>query len=102
MATDGEGGVDKRTIRRLRGAAALVTDAVEAAATEAQRAHEAFARGPYAVLERIAPIAGPVRAIEGVQAAITATAYAAVRAVNGIAGDVVTKVIDRLEARLEA
>ena len=90
--------MEKRTIRRLRGAAALVTDAVEAAATEAQRAHEAFARGPYSVLARIEPIAGPVRAIESVQAAITAIAYGAVRAVNGIAGDVVASALDRLEA----
>lgn len=90
--------MEKRTIQRLRGVTALVRDAVEAVATEAQRAHEAFARRPYAVLSRIDPINGPVRAIERVQFAITAIAYGAVRSVNGIAGDVVTKVIDGLEA----
>jgi hypothetical protein len=90
--------VQKRTVRRLRGAAALVTDAVEAGAAEVQRAHEAIARRPYAVLSRIDPIAGPVRAIESVQVAITAVAYGAVRAGNGTVGRVVTAVIDRLEA----
>jgi hypothetical protein len=85
------------TIRRLRGAADLVTDAIEAAATEAQRAHEAFARRPYAVLERIEPIAGPVKAIEGVHNLVMETAYGSVRVANAIVGAVVTTAIDRME-----
>ena len=89
--------VEKRTIRRLRGATALVTDAVDAAATEVQRVHEAIARRPYLVLSRIAPMDGPVKAIESVQVAITAVVYGAVRAFNGIAGDIASRVIDRLE-----
>ena len=89
--------MQKRTIRKLRGAVELVTDAVDAAATEAQRAHEELARKPYAVLARIEPIAGPAKTIESLQFAITALAYGAVRAGNAIAGAVVTTAIDRLE-----
>lgn len=96
MPPDGEARAEQRTARRLRGAAALVTDAIEAAAVEAQRVHETIARRPYAVLERIGPIAGPVRAIESAQGAITAIAYGAVRAGNAIAGAVVTTAIDRV------
>lgn len=94
--------MEERTIRRLRGAVALVTDGVEAAATEARRAHEVIARRPYAILERIGPIAGPVRAIESLQAAITDLAYGAVRAANAVAGAVVTSAIDRLGAERAA
>lgn len=90
--------MEKRTIRKLRGAVELVTDAVEAATTEAQRTHEALARKPYAVLSRIEPIAGPARAIESLQFAITAIAYGTVRAGNAIAGAVFTAAIDRLSA----
>jgi len=88
--------MEKRTIRKLRGAVELVTDAVDAATTEAQRTHEAFARRPYAVLERIGPIAGPVRAIEGLHSVVMETAYGSVRVLNAIAGAVVTTAIDRL------
>ncbi len=91
--------METRTIRRLRGAVALVTDGVEAAATEAQRAHEAFARRPYAWLSRIGPMAGAVRAIECLHSAVMETAYGGVRIVNAVAGAVATSVIDRLEAK---
>ena len=90
--------MEKRTIRKLRGAVDLVTDAVDAATTEAQRAQEVFARRSYAVLARIQPLAGPAKAIESLQSAITALAYGAVRAGNAIAGAVVTTAIDRLES----
>jgi hypothetical protein len=90
--------VEKRTIRKLRGAVELVTDAVDAATTEAQRTQEAFARRPYAVLARIEPLAGPAKAIESLQFAITAIAYGAVRAGNAIVGAVVTSAIARLES----
>ncbi|MEO8055001.1 MAG: hypothetical protein ABI768_07600 [Acidobacteriota bacterium] len=89
--------MEKRTIRKLRGAAELVTDAVDAATTEAQRAHEELARRPYAVLARIEPIAGPAKAIESLQFAITRIAYETVRAGNAIVGAVVTTALDRLE-----
>lgn len=89
--------MERRTIRKLRGAVELVTDAVEAAAKETQRVHEVFARRPYAVLERIEPLAAPSKAIGSLQFAITALAYGAVRAGNAVAGAVVTTAIDRLE-----
>lgn len=94
--------MEERTIRRLRGAVALVTDGIEAAATEVQRAHEVIARRPYAILERIGPIAAPVRAIESLQAAITDLAYGAVGAANAVAGAVATSAIDRLRAERAA
>ena len=89
--------MEKRTIRKLRGAVELVTDAVDAATTEAQRTHEAFARRHYAVLSRIEPIARPAKAIESLQLAITRVAYGTVRAGNAIVGAVVTTALDRLE-----
>lgn len=91
--------MEKRTLRRLRGAVALVTDGVEAAATEAQRAHEAIARRPTRWLSRVGPIAGPVRAIEGLHSAVMETAYGSVRVLNAVAGAVATSVIDQLEAK---
>jgi hypothetical protein len=91
--------VEKHTIRRLRGAVALVADGVDAVAREAQRAHEVLARRPYALLSRIEPIAAPVRAVEGVQAAITEAAYGSVRVLNAIVAAAVTTAIDRLAGR---
>jgi hypothetical protein len=90
--------MEKRTIRRLRGAVELVTDAIDAATTEAQRTQEAFARRPYAVLARIEPIARPAKAIESLQFAITAVVYGAVRAGNAVVGAVFTAAVDRLES----
>jgi hypothetical protein len=88
--------MEERTVRRLRGAVALVTDAVDAAATETHRVHEVFARRPYAVLERVGPIAAPVRAVEGIHSAVMETVYGSVRILNAIVGAVVTTSIDRL------
>ena len=48
------------------------------------------------MLERIGPIAGPVRAIEGLHSVVMETAYGSVRVLNAIAGAVVTTAIDRL------
>lgn len=95
-----EGGLhlEKETVRRLRGAVSLVTDAIEAAATETQRVHEVFARRPYAALERIGPIAGPVRVVEGIHSAVMETAYGSVRILNALAGAVVTTAIGRLDS----
>ncbi len=94
--------MEARTIRRLRGVVELLTDGVDAVTTEARRAHEAIARRPYAVLERIGPIAGPVRAIESVHAVVMETAYGSVRVLNAVAGAVATSLIDRLETRRRA
>ena len=71
--------MDETTRRKLEGLNHLVHDSVHAAVRETEKVHGEMARYPYAVLERITPIAMPVRVIEFVQASITGLVYRSVR-----------------------
>jgi hypothetical protein len=71
--------MDKTTRRKLEGLNHLVHDSVHAAVGETEKVHSEFARYPYAILERITPIAMPVRVIEFVQSSITGLVYRSIR-----------------------
>ncbi len=71
--------MDKTTRRKLEGLNHLVHDGVHAAVSETEKVHSEFARYPYAILERITPIAMPVRVIEFVQTSITGLVYRSIR-----------------------
>ncbi len=89
----------KLSIQQIRGIKDLIQDTVDAGVKETARVHQAIARQPYALLEKLNLITVPVRAVERAQEAITAGIYQSIRAVNQIAGGLATQVIDRLEAR---
>jgi hypothetical protein len=71
--------MDKTTRRKLEGLNHLVHDSVHAAVSETEKVHNEIARYPYAILERITPIAMPVQMIEFVQASITGLVYRSIR-----------------------
>ena len=89
----------KATIKQLRGLNDLVADAVDAGVTRTEQIHRAIARRPYAVLERISPVAAPVRTVEFVESTITGSVYWTVRLATRISGVVVAQVLERLDTR---
>lgn len=89
--------MDRQTLRKLHGLNDLTQEAIDATVVAIAQAHRAIARQPYALLEQVSVIAGPVQAIEHVQQGVTDGVYHAIRAVNRAVGSVVTQVLDRLE-----
>ena len=91
--------MEKTTLRQLRGLNALVADALEAGVTRTEEIHRGIARYPYAVLERIGPVASPVRVIEFVETTITGSVYWTLRLATRASGALVAQVLERLETR---
>ena len=89
----------KPTLRQLRGLNDLITDAVEAGVTRTEQIHRAIARRPYAVLERLRPIAAPLRTIEYVQNTVTGSIYWTIRFAAKVSGRVVSQVLERVDTR---
>ena len=89
--------MNRTTIVQLRGAKDLIEDAVLAGTDAAQRLQLSLTRQPYAVLETIAPIAAPVRAVEQVQAAITLGVYGTIRSVTRATAAVAGRALDLAE-----
>jgi len=73
-------------MNRLRGLGALVEDAVEHGSAAVERVHKITAGRPFALLERIPPIAVPARGIHLAYDAITAGVYQTIRHVNRALG----------------
>ncbi len=87
------------TLRQLRGAKALLEDAIEAAAVNIGEAQKKVTRYPYRLLAGIQPIAAPVRAIEEVHLHITDGVYYSIRLGNRLVGLVAGFALDRFEGR---
>jgi hypothetical protein len=91
--------MEKATIKQLRGLNDLVGEALDAGVTRTEQIHRAIARRPYAVLERISPMAAPVRTVEFVESTITGSVYWTIRLATRISGVVVAQVLERLDTR---
>ncbi len=77
------------SMRRWRGLAALVRDAALNASLAIERVHKETARRPFDVLERVPPLAAPVRGIHAIHDATVATVHGAIRLVSrAVAGTV--------------
>ena len=87
----------KIPIKELRGAKDLLHEAVEAGAYASEKVQRAIARKPYAVLEKIRPIAAPVKVVEQVQSLITDKVYQAIRGVNKLSSAAAGKALDGIE-----
>ncbi len=87
--------MEPQTVRQLRGAIDLMTEAVDATTREIEVAHKTLAHWPYAVLAQFRPIARPVRGIEQVQTMMTAGVYGAIYATNRVARGVAASVLDQ-------
>ena len=69
----------KMTIRRLRGVAALLADAMEHGTLAIERLHKGTAARPFAVLERIPPTALAAGVIRVVHDGVSSVVYGIVR-----------------------
>ncbi len=83
------------TLRQLRGAVDLATDAVGAAVGGIAEAHLAILSQVYAPFELPGPLAAPVRAIECIQRAITRGVYQSILGVNAMVAGVAAGLLDR-------
>lgn len=79
--------------QQILGAKDLLHDAITAAVNATERVHLAIARKPYALLERIQPIARPVKLVEQIQLAITGVAYGGTRVLHHAVNAVVTQAL---------
>ena len=85
------------SLRQIRGAADLVHEVVAGSVDAVEATHRSIARKPFAVLEKISPIAVPVRLIEHIERNISGGVYQSIRLSNRLAAAVATQVLDRLE-----
>ena len=83
--------------KQLRGIKDLIQDAVDAGVDTTELVHLAIARKPYAMLEKIEAIAGPVHVVERVQNTITVGVYQSIRAINKLSATIATGILDHIE-----
>ena len=85
------------SLQQIRGVADLIHDVVAGSVDVIEETHQAIARKPFAVLEKIGPIAVPVHMIENIERNITSGVYKSVRLGNQLAAAAATQVLDWLE-----
>ena len=85
------------TTKRWRGLSALVRDAVEHGSIAIERVQKETADRPFAILEMLGPIAGPVRVIHAVHDASVSSVHLTIRLINRAAGLVADKALDAID-----
>jgi hypothetical protein len=93
-----EGSPQKRPIslgeQRLRGSIDLVHDAVEHGSRAIEDIHLATAARPFELLDRVPPIAAPVRAVRAIHDATVTFSYGMVRLVTTAVATTAHSVLD--------
>ena len=89
-------------MKRWRGLAKLVVDAVEHGSAAVERVQMETARRPFVILEHIPPIADAARGVHVVHDVAVSSVYTIIRRVNGIAGKTIDAVLQVVEAATEA
>lgn len=92
--------MDDHTLRQLRGATDLATDAVGATVDVAARVHGEIAHLVYAPLLLLVPVSAPVRLVAAIEGAITGGVYRAIRAGNAVVAAAAGLALDELERRV--
>jgi hypothetical protein len=87
-------------LKRLRGLASLLGDAVEHGASAVQRVHLATAARPFGILEAIPPTAPVARIVHVVHDGIASGVYGTIRATSRLVGVAANLAIDAAEAGL--
>ena len=88
---------DPKELKRLRGAMALLSDAVEHGASAIERVHLATAARPFAILESIPPTALVAKGVHVAHDAIASGVYGTIRIVNRVARSAVSIALDVAE-----
>lgn len=92
--------MDPLTMGRVRGATSLMHDAVDAAVPAIARAHRGVTDRPFAILERIEPIAAQVGVVKAVHDAVTGVTYTTIRSVNRVLAALTRRALDCAEVVL--
>lgn len=85
-------------MKRWRGLKALVQDAVDKGATAVEQVHKRTAATPFALLEKVPPIAGSVRLVHGLHDLAVSGSYELVRQVTRVVGKSLDVALDVVEA----
>lgn len=75
----------------------LVKDAVENGSIAIEKLQKDTANRPFAILEQIAPIAGPAKVVHALHDASVTTTHGAIRVVNRAVGGVLDAVLASVE-----
>jgi hypothetical protein len=86
------------TMKRWRGLAKLLVDAVEHGSAAVERVQLETVRRPFVILEKIPPIAESARSVHVAHDLAVSSVYAMIRAVNGVAGKTIDVALDVVEA----
>jgi hypothetical protein len=84
-------------MKKWRGVKALVQDAVDKGSTAVEHVHKRTAAVPFELLQKVPPLAAPVRGIHEVHDLAVSGSYGMVRLVNRVAGKVLDVAFDVLE-----
>ncbi len=84
-------------MNRWRGLVVLVKDAVENGSMAVEKIQKETANRPFGLLEQLAPIAGPVKAIHTIHDLTVSTTHSAIRLVNRVVTDTVDGVLAAIE-----
>jgi hypothetical protein len=84
-------------MKKLRGVKALVQDAVDKGATAVEQVHKRTAAVPFELLQKVPPLAAPVRGVHQVYDLAVSGSYGMVRLVNRMVGKAVDVALDVLE-----
>ena len=84
-------------LKRVRGLATLVRDAVEHGSRAVEKVHVELAARPFAILEHVHGIETPTKAVHIVHDLSVQTVYGSIRLVNGIVGATMEAALDAVE-----
>ena len=79
----------------LQGLKDLVQEAIDKGATSVEEVHRSIAALPFAVLERIEPLAEPARTMKDLQQQSIGFVYEAIRRLNRVAGEIAEELLQR-------
>jgi hypothetical protein len=79
----------------LQGLKDLVQEAIDRGATSIEEVHRSIAALPFAVLERIEPLATSARTVKDLQQQSIGFVYETIRTVNRMAGEITEQLLQR-------
>ena len=89
------------SLARVRGAVALVRDAVEHGSRAVERVQIETARRPFALLERLPGVAEPTKVVHVAHDASVAAVHAIIRGVNAVVGTTFDFALSQAEKKAE-
>jgi hypothetical protein len=92
--------LDDHTLRQLRGAADLTTNAVGATVGAVARAHSEIAHLVYTPLMLLGPVSAPVRLVAAIEGALAGGVYRAIHAGNAVVAAAAGLALDEMERRV--